>query len=106
VLNTDSGSGLVPDGFVHRDQQAIITVFLAESSNLIPFGFPVTLMRTGDYFDKVTVAPATRGLKAFASIANGTMQPGVAAAVIPGYIETPFTIDRAAAVGELTAITY
>ena len=40
----------VPNGFVHRDQQALIQNYLQESSMNIPVGFPVTLMRQGDFW--------------------------------------------------------
>lgn len=37
-------------GFVHREQQALITAFLAPTSLLIPQGYPVTLMNQGDFW--------------------------------------------------------
>jgi len=40
----------VPNGFVHRDQQALIQNYLQQSSMNIPVGFPVTLMRQGDFW--------------------------------------------------------
>jgi hypothetical protein len=55
----------VPDGFVHRDQQALITGYLEEASNLIPEGFPVTLFNEGDFW------AANAG--ANASAINGTI---------------------------------
>ena len=58
VLNTGTGK---PDGFIHREQQALISTYLAESGNLIPVGFPVTLMRTGDYYALANVAAASKG---------------------------------------------
>ena len=39
-----------PAGFVHREQQALITVYLGEASNVIPEGFPVVLHDEGDFF--------------------------------------------------------
>lgn len=102
VLNSGTGA---PTGYIHREQQALITTYLAESGNVIPAGFAVTLMRTGDYFDKVTVANATVGQKAFASLTDGTMQPAAAGATVSGYVETAFTISQAANVGELAVIT-
>jgi hypothetical protein len=99
-----SGTG-VPTGFVHREQQALITAYLGEASNVIPVGQPVTIMRTGDYYVTSTVAAATVGQKAFAKLTDGTMQPGNAGATISGYIETPFVISRAAGIGELAVIT-
>lgn len=43
-----------PDGFVHREQQALISTYLAESSNIIPEGFPVTLHNEGDFWARLT----------------------------------------------------
>lgn len=42
--------GQAPTGFVHREQQALITQYLAETSNLVPSGFGITLMSAGDYW--------------------------------------------------------
>lgn len=102
VLNTGTGK---PDGFIHREQQALITAYLGEAVNLIPGGLPVTLMRTGDYFATSTVATAEKGEKAFAKLADGTMQPAAAGATVAGFIETDFVISQPAAVGELAVIT-
>lgn len=103
-LNNTAASGK-PNGFVHREQQAFITTYLGETSNVIPTGFPATLMRKGDYFVNTTVAAASVGQKAFAKLADGTMQPGNAGATISGFVETDFYITQAAAVGELAVIS-
>lgn len=105
VLNTDGGSGLAPDGFVHREQQAFITAYLGESSNLVPVGQPITLMRTGDYFATATVNSAVRGEKAFAKVADGTVQFAAAGATVAGFIETDFVCSQAAGSGELAVMT-
>lgn len=42
---------VAPTGFVHRDQQGLITTYLAESSLVVPAGFPVTLFDAGDFWD-------------------------------------------------------
>ena len=81
LLNTGAGK---PDGFIPRLQSAQIGTYLAEFGNNIPAGFPVDLMRTGDFYSKSTVAAATKGDKAFAKFQNGTMQPDTAAATIAG----------------------
>lgn len=80
---TNAGQGK-PDGFVHREQQALITTYLAESGYVIPAGFGVTLMTKGDYWDKATVAGATRGQKAFAKFQDGSMQAAAAGSTIAG----------------------
>ena len=77
VLNTGTGK---PDGFIHREQQAFITAFLAESANLIPVGNPVTLMRTGDYYALANVAAASKGQKAYAKFQDGSSRFANAAA--------------------------
>jgi hypothetical protein len=102
VSNTGTGK---PDGFVHREQQALITVYLAEASNLVPQGFPVTVMRTGDYWATSTVAAATKGQKAFAKLSDGTIQPGAAGATIAGFVETDFVITQGCALNELLVMS-
>ena len=39
-----------PNGFVHREQQALIQQYLAEAGMNIPKGFPVTLHNQGDFW--------------------------------------------------------
>ena len=102
VLNTGTGK---PDGIIHREQQALISTYLAESGNLIPVGFPVTLMRTGDYYAAVTVASAEKGEKAFAKLADGTVEFDAAGATVAGFIETDFACSRPAGVGELAVMS-
>lgn len=69
-----------PDGFVHRDQQALITEYLGEASNLIPEGFPVTLFRTGDFYATVGGATAaTKGATVYAKYSDGSVTIGSAA---------------------------
>lgn len=110
-LVSNAGTG-APTGFVHRRQgSALITTYLGEVSNLIPAGFEVTLMNSGDYWATITVTGATIGNKVFASLTTGAIQPGAAGATISGYVETPFYISGfpvggTGAVGELAVITY
>lgn len=102
VLNTGTGK---PDGFVHREQQAFITTYLAEASNVVPVGQPVTLMRTGDYFATATGNSAVKGEKAFAKLADGTVEFDAAGATVAGFIETDFVCTQAAGSGELAVMT-
>lgn len=69
VLNSGTGK---PDGFIHREQQALITTYLAEASNVVPVGRPVTIMRTGDYFAKANSSSAVKGEKVYAKFQDGT----------------------------------
>lgn len=109
-LVSNAGAGK-PTGFMHRRQgAALITAYLGEVSNLIPQGYGVTLMATGDYWATMTVAPATIGQKAFASLTDGTIQPAAAGATVAGYIETDFFITGfpvggTGAIGELAVIS-
>lgn len=64
-------------GFVHRDQPAIITPFLAESTMLVPHGSPVTLFDAGDFWARFA-GGATIGQKVFASNADGSAIAGTA----------------------------
>lgn len=70
VLNADGTVTSVPGaapssttriGFVHREKNAQITTFLAESGNTIQPGQPVALFGTGDWFvnaDAITGTPS------------------------------------------------
>lgn len=86
-LVSNAGVGK-PTGFVHRRQgSALITQYLAEVSSLIPAGFEVTLMATGDYW----VAPAASvslNQKVFANLGDGTIVGGAAGATIAGFVGT------------------
>jgi hypothetical protein len=71
VSNTGAGA---PTGFMHRSQQAIITAYLAELSNVVSPGFPVTLFNAGGFW--VTNSGATSsaiGNKAYANNATGAV---------------------------------
>lgn len=64
--------GTAPSGFVHREQQALITTYLAETSNLIPQGFGVTLMSAGDYWvNNAGASECLVGYYAYANFADG-----------------------------------
>jgi hypothetical protein len=80
TVNSYGTAPNAPDGFVHREQQGLIETYLQETSVLIPAGFPVTLMRTGDYFANVTGATgATKGSAVYATYATGDITIGSAA---------------------------
>ena len=63
-----------PDGFVHRDQQGVLTQYLQSAGSIIPPGFPVTLMRAGDFIDK-NAGPSsiTRQSTLYASYIDGSL---------------------------------
>jgi hypothetical protein len=72
TVNSFGTAPNAPDGFVHREQQALITAYLGEESMVIPKGFPVTLTRSGDFWAK-NLGPAalTRGATIYAGYADG-----------------------------------
>ena len=102
-LVRNAGSG-VPTGFVHREQQGVITIWLAESTMIVPQGLGVTLHNLGDFW-AATKTVATIGQKVFASNSDGTISPGAAGATIAGSTETGWFVASAGAVGSLIKIT-
>lgn len=86
-----------PAGFVHREQQALITTYLSEGSMVIPAGFPVTLMNGGDFFCKNDGATiALPGQKAYADLATGKVTFAATASASTG----------GAATGSIAASTF
>lgn len=74
TVNNFGDASAQPDGFVHRDQQALITQFLGQASNLVPQGFPITLHNSGDFW-ALNNGPAamTKGLAIYASYTDGSI---------------------------------
>lgn len=61
-----------PTGFIHRDQQGLITQYLGESSMVVPEGFIVTVFAEGGFWVKNNgTTEALIGQKAFANHADG-----------------------------------
>lgn len=50
MLTVNSNGSGAPTGFVHREQQGLITVFLQAATQLIPQGLPVVLHSAGDFW--------------------------------------------------------
>lgn len=70
-------NGAAPSGFVHRDQQALITAYLGVASNLVPGGFPVIIHNQGDFWALVTGSTAaTVGAQVNANNATGDVSFG------------------------------
>ncbi len=69
VSNTGYGA---PTGFVRRDQQSIITTYLADDTLLIAQGFPVTVFNEGGFWVLNTgTTTSAIGNKAYANNATG-----------------------------------
>jgi hypothetical protein len=78
------GTGL-PAGFVHRNQQGIITGWLQTASMVVPTGLQTALFNDVDIWIKNRgAAPAQYGMKAFANFADGSCSFAAAGAAAPG----------------------
>jgi hypothetical protein len=67
------GAGPVA-GFVHRNQQGLITGYLQTSSMLVPAGFQMSLMSGGGFWARNNGnTEALPGMKAFANFADGSV---------------------------------
>lgn len=66
-----------PIGFIHNEQQALITQYLADASLVVPQGFPITVFSAGDFWavNRGTVA-ALPGMKVYARLTDGAVQFG------------------------------
>lgn len=75
ITVTNSGQyPAVPDGFVPREQQGLTTDYLAQGGMKIPAGFPVTLIKAGDYASVNTGPSATtRRGSIYANYADGSV---------------------------------
>lgn len=102
VIASNKGTG-VPQGFVSREGQALITDWMGNASMVIPEGMPVDLKTRGDFLAKTTTA-ATVGQKVFASLTDGTIATGDAGATMAGFIETIFTVGSAGAANTIISI--
>jgi hypothetical protein len=101
---TNAGTGPVT-GFVHNEQQGLITPYLGESAMLVPPGREITLMKSGEFWviNRGTAA-ATVGQKAFASTTDGSVSFAAAGATVAGYVETKWIAQDAGPVGALMKI--
>ena len=78
TVNSFGVAGAAPSGFVHRDQQGLLTQYLQAAGMLIPPGFPVTLMVAGDFLVKNGgTSSSTVGEAVYALYADGTALMGV-----------------------------
>lgn len=77
TVNNFATGNVKPTGFVHRDQQGLLTQYLEAAGTLIPPGFPVTLMVEGDFFDLIAGGSASvYGSACYARYADGALFVG------------------------------
>lgn len=108
---SNTGSGSVA-GFVHREQQGLITDFLAFAGMKVPVGFPTTLMTGGDFWVKNngSAIPIPGTSKAWANFADGTIAFGPSGTApgggsVTGTIATQTTTFNASLVGNVLTVT-
>lgn len=108
-ITTDSHGeiGRAPDGFVHREQQGLITAYLGESTMLVPVGFPVTLHQAGDFWALNTGPGAlASGDSIYANYATGAIaQAAGANATGTGSMGATFTATGTGTSLVVTAVT-
>jgi hypothetical protein len=76
-------------GFVHREQQGLITHFLGGASMWVPEGVMITLHQTGGFFVRNAGDDrALLGMKAYASMEDGSISFGPPGAALPDTVET------------------
>jgi hypothetical protein len=97
-----------PNGFVHREQQALITTYLAESGNVIPAGMACTLMNEGDFYAVLTGDnAAVIGSAIYADYDTGDVQAvaGAGGASATGAIGATFTATGTGTSLVVTSVT-
>lgn len=103
-LVTSTGTG-APDGFVHRDQQGLITSYLVDNTNIAAPGFGITIFTAGDFFVLNTGAAAVAKMAAFANLADGSVQFAAPGATVAGAVQTQFFAMMPAAAGDVAKIS-
>ncbi len=108
TVNNFASGAVAPSGFVHRDQQGLLTQYLQAAGSVIPPGFPVTLMVEGDFLDLITGgSDAVYGSACYASYATGSLYIGSAptGASATGSIGATFTATGTGTSLAVTAVT-
>lgn len=104
VANTGAGA---PSGFVHREQQAVITQFLQEATELVPEGIMITLHQAGDFWAKNDGASAaTIGQKVYANSATGQITTGATGTPPTGASVTAALLGNIAATSTIAVNSY
>jgi hypothetical protein len=94
TVNSFATGAVAPTGFIHRDQQGLLTQYLQAAGMLIPPGFPVTIMVAGDFLDLIVGGTAAEpGSSCYARYSDGALFVGTppAGATGTGSIGATFT---------------
>ena len=105
LANSYCYTGLVPNGFVANEQQALITIFLAETSQVVPAGYPITEYDRGDFWAKSVFGEAAIDNKVFANLLTGKIMAAATAAfpVNPQGVTGTITASFATSIMTVTA---
>ena len=88
------GTGL-PTGFIHREQQGLITSFLDYATMVVPAGLPVTAFNGGDFWVRnAGSVSATIGMKAYALSNTGEVAFNVTGTAPTSASATAATLQR------------
>lgn len=111
-LNTDArsvsnfGAG-TPAGFVHREQQGLITTFLQDASQIVPVGLGVTLFNSGGFWVKNDGSvTAQRGMKAYADNATGRVSFNATGTPPTGAVVTGAVVVNSTTAGVIAANSF
>lgn len=98
-------TGVVPDGFVSNENQALITTWLAETSMIMPAGLPVTMYDRGDFWARSVFTEATIGQKVYANLLSGKIMAAATGAfpVTPSGVSGTITASFATSIMTVTA---
>lgn len=108
TVNSFATGAVVPSGYVHRDQQGLLTEYLQAAGMLIPPGFPVTLMVAGDFLDLIAGGTAAvAGSACYARYSDGALFTGSspAGATGTGSIGANFTATGTGTSLAVTVVT-
>jgi len=93
-------------GFVHREQQGLITHFLGGAGMWIPPGVMVTLHQTGDFFVRNNGdARCELGMRAFAFMSDGAIAFAAAGGTVADAVETKWFATSAGDPGNLVKMS-
>lgn len=103
----NNGGGGALNGFVHREQQALITVYLATASMMIPPGFPVVLHDEGDFWATLAAGGSVvPGATLYARYSDGAICSALpTGASVTGEMGASFTGVLAAGVLTSSSVT-
>jgi hypothetical protein len=96
-----------PSGFVHREQQGLITQYLGEATMSVPVGFPVVLHNEGDFWAVNAGAGAfSVGDAVYANYADGSVAQSAATnATATGSMGATFTATGSGTNLTVSAVT-